>query len=89
MVLTFSIVAMCASINQYQSKYASCFRNQTSGKELVSDFAAMFEECMKQHLDERKAMPGHVIFYRDGVGEGMYDRVCFHETHYSLNDISF
>jgi len=70
-----SIVAMCTSINQYHSKYSSCFRKQTSRKELVVEFSSMLEETMQQHLKERKAMPDHVIFYRDGVGEGMYDQV--------------
>jgi len=70
-----SIVAMCASINQYHSKYSSCFRKQEPGKELVVEFSSMLEETMQQHLKERKAMPDHVIFYRDGVGEGMYDQV--------------
>jgi hypothetical protein len=33
-------------------------------------------KVMQEYLLRRKAPPKEIIFYRDGVGEGMYDLVC-------------
>ena len=31
---------------------------------------------MQEYMARRKVPPKEIIFYRDGVGEGMYDLVC-------------
>lgn len=65
-----SIVGFCASTNKELSQYYSEKISQDRHKELVT---AKLKEAMKHALDayhaEQKAMPKHIILYRDGVGD--------------------
>jgi len=80
-----SVVALCASKTQHFNKYTTSLRRQNARQELVvveekdstksvgqvDNLSPMLEEV----LAGRAKLPSTVIFYRDGVGEGMYDRV--------------
>jgi len=35
----------------------------------------MVSECLQDHFAKNKTLPSHILFYRDGVGEGMYEQV--------------
>jgi len=46
----------------------------------VDDIKAMMVDCLKAKLAETKKLPSYILFYRDGVGEGMYDQVLSYEA---------
>jgi len=75
-----SVVALCASINEHYTKYATALRTQFSppdskNREIVQDLAGMVEEVMREYLKQMQVPPHTLIFYRDGVGESMYGMV--------------
>jgi len=71
-----SVVAMCTSMNFNLTKYYTAIRNQKARQELVVDIYHMVIESLKQYFIINKGyLPSHILFYRDGVGEGMYEQV--------------
>jgi len=71
-----SVVALCASLDPYFSRYFTSIRYQSARQEVVIDLPYMVKECLKEYqINNSGALPTHLLFYRDGVGEGMYDKV--------------
>jgi len=70
-----SVVALCAATNEHYTKYATALRTQSARKEIVVNLDSMIQEVMQEYLLQRKLPPKEIIFFRDGVGEGMYDTV--------------
>jgi len=70
-----SVVALCAAVNQHYTKYATALRTQSARQEIVEALDSMVTEVMHEYIARRKTPPKQIIFYRDGVGEGMYELV--------------
>jgi len=80
-----SIVALCASRNHHFNKYTTSLRPQSARQELVvveekynnKDIKQVdnLSDMLEEVLQGRAKLPSTLIFYRDGVGEGMYERV--------------
>jgi len=70
-----SVVALCAATNQHYTKYITALRTQNARQEIVEKLDSMVTEVMHEYMAQRKAPPKQIIFFRDGVGEGMYDLV--------------
>jgi eukaryotic translation initiation factor 2C len=70
-----SVVALLASVNVNFTKYATVIRHQKKRQELVQDIGGMAVEVLASYKKKNKKLPQRIIFYRDGVGEGMYNRV--------------
>jgi len=71
-----SVAALTCTLDPYFNRYYKALRNQKKTKELVLDIGSMVEECLKMFKKLNKdTLPTHIIFYRDGVGEGMYSDV--------------
>lgn len=75
-----SVAAMCASRDKHFNKYYTTVRLQKPGKELLvqedkDNVTSMVEEVLR----ETKRTPRNLLFYRDGVGEGMYQQVVEQE----------
>eukprot|EP00026_Physarum_polycephalum_P002196 Phypoly_transcript_02201.p2 GENE.Phypoly_transcript_02201~~Phypoly_transcript_02201.p2 ORF type:complete len:386 (+),score=46.18 Phypoly_transcript_02201:1597-2754(+) len=77
-----SIVGLCASRNSHFNRYATVLRAQNPKQELVADKGIdILSDMIKEVMQARTGpLPKHVIFYRDGVGEGMYQAVLEHEV---------
>jgi len=65
------------SFNQY---YTVTKKQKKARREIVDDIKAMMVDCLKAKLAETKKLPSYILFYRDGVGEGMYDQVLSYEA---------
>jgi len=86
-----SIVALSASRTRHFNKYTTALRRQHARQELVvvedkDPEKAVYQKdnlspMLQEVLAGRDKLPSTVIFYRDGVGEGMYDRVIDYEIH--------
>jgi eukaryotic translation initiation factor 2C len=75
-----SIAAMCASRDKHFNKYYTTVRLQAPSKELlVGDGKDNMTSMVEEILRETKRTPRNLLFYRDGVGEGMYDQVADQE----------
>lgn len=73
-------------------KYGTSIRIQPPRLEIIEDLQAMVEEAIKSFaLTNHSRLPQKIIFFRDGVSEGEYDKVAaveikaikgiFHETY--------
>ena len=76
-----SITGFVASYNNFLSSYYTEVFTQKKGQEIVK--GNKLKECMVNALNQFRqvngAMPGHIIFYRDGVGDSMRDQVMHYE----------
>jgi len=70
-----SVVALCCATNQHFTKYATALRTQNARQEIVTALDSMVTEVLQEYLARRKVPPKQILFYRDGVGEGMYELV--------------
>jgi len=75
-----SVVALCCSVNDQFTRYATTLKTQNARQEIVLEIDQMVEEVLAIYLNVRKAPPAHVIYYRDGVGEGDYENVQIKEV---------
>jgi len=70
-----SIVGLCASMGGDQSQYYSKVIIQAPGKEIVDALEPGIESALAAYKKERKVFPEHILFFRDGVGEGQVPEV--------------
>jgi len=75
-----SVVALCAATNEHFTKYVTALRIQSARQEIVQDLASMIQEVMVEYMKQNRKPPKNVLFYRDGVGEGMYERIDVEEV---------
>lgn len=66
-----SFGALVASMDMRKSmKYFSAASPHRDGTELSNDIAAHFKRALDAYKQEHGTLPLHIVFYRDGVGEG-------------------
>lgn len=82
---------MAAVVGSYDANfcyYTTSIRvQQKSKEEIILDFDKMMGEVLKVYLEENKHMPTNIIFYRDGVSEGQFNKVLTHEYKKMLEAI--
>nr|CAD7430757.1 unnamed protein product [Timema monikensis] len=72
--------AMVASLNKSLSRYFSAVSAHTSGEELSSHLAANMTKALRKYQEHNHGnLPGRIVFYRDGVGEGQIPYVYLTE----------
>ena len=85
-----SIAAVCASMNASATIYHSEIRVQAHRQETIGSiepgksahFEDMIIECLKQFYRSTKGVkPIHLIYYRDGVSEGQFQDIIYHEIN--------
>ena len=71
-----SSVALCASLNETFTKYHTSIGYQDARREVVLDIYKMVIEVLTAFAKRNNGLlPTDILFYRDGVGEGMYSDV--------------
>uniref|UniRef100_A0A1L8DX68 Putative germ-line stem cell division protein hiwi/piwi n=1 Tax=Nyssomyia neivai TaxID=330878 RepID=A0A1L8DX68_9DIPT len=70
-----SIVGVAASYDEDGFRYTGMWRIQDPRKEMIDDLATIIEEHLQFYRKERKTLPHTILYYRDGVGEGDFQRV--------------
>jgi len=70
-----SAVALCATTNALFTEYHTVLLEQSPKTELVERIGEMVKEALKSYQLKRGRLPSKIIFFRDGVGEGMYELV--------------
>jgi len=74
-----SVVALCATSNSIFTEYHTVLLEQSPKTELVERIGDMIREALKNFQAKRGRLPSKILFFRDGVGEGMYDLVGIKE----------
>ncbi|RHZ51564.1 hypothetical protein Glove_476g23 [Diversispora epigaea] len=92
-----SVAAVCASINSDAIKYAARHRlNEILKNETIEKLSEMTEELLIEFKKRNQYLPDHIIFYRDGVAEGQFEKIMKGEVEvlkdslqkfYGKNDI--
>ena len=74
-----SVGAFIASLNQSLTRYYSrcCFQHQR--QELLDGMRICATGALKEYHRVNGALPGRIIIYRDGVGDGQLGQVVEHE----------
>lgn len=75
-----SVVGFTATMNSHISTYYSRVVIQKPGQEIVDALGPCLESALQQFKTINKVYPKHVIFYRDGVGEGQVSDVLDKEV---------
>ena len=71
-----SVVALVASYNTNFTHYIPSISYQEPGQEIVKEnLKKMIIDVLNKYKIENGKLPSQIIFYRDGVGEGMYEIV--------------
>lgn len=73
---TPSIAALVGSVDAHFAKFSGSMRLNKGGQEIIECMQAMAEERIEEwyRLNENR-MPARILFYRDGVDEGQFDKV--------------
>lgn len=64
------------SSDYHAVKYGTSIRIQAPRLEIIEDLQAMIEEAITEFANMRKVLPERIVFFRDGVSEGEYDKVA-------------
>lgn len=75
-----SIVGFIASMNDKLTRYYSRILINKPGKELVEALQPVLEDALNEFKKENNQYPNHIIFYRDGIGEGQVKEVLDKEV---------
>ncbi|XP_059608120.1 uncharacterized protein LOC132255963 [Phlebotomus argentipes] len=70
-----SIVGMAASYDEDAFQYTGMWRIQDPRREMIDDLAQMIEDHLRYYKKKRNFLPNTILYYRDGVGEGDFQRV--------------
>jgi len=70
-----SRAALCASLDPLFCKYNTAMSNLDSGREVLEDeeISYLVKENLKAYYEANNYLPTRIVFWRDGVGEGMYN----------------
>ena len=68
-----SIAAVVASMDA--SRYAATVRVQQHRQEIIGELSNMVKELLIQFYRSTHFKPTRIIFYRDGISEGQFDKV--------------
>eukprot|EP01135_Chromosphaera_perkinsii_P007963 Nk52_evm35s1073 gene=Nk52_evmTU35s1073 len=83
-----SVASVVGSYNRAFSRYATSCVAQTSRVEQIERFGSMFIELFKKFYDfNNQTFPEHILYYRDGVGEGMFNLIIDSEIEQLRNAI--
>uniref|UniRef100_A0A8C4QRB8 Protein argonaute-1 n=1 Tax=Eptatretus burgeri TaxID=7764 RepID=A0A8C4QRB8_EPTBU len=74
-----SIAAVVGSMDAHPSRYCATVRVQQHRQEIIQDLASMVRELLIQFYKSTRFKPTRIIFYRDGVSEGQFQQVLYHE----------
>jgi len=78
-----SSASLCMSTDETLANYYTVSRDQEEArKDIVDKIKIMMKECLEYRLREKKSLPDNILFYRDGVGEGMYEQVLSNEVRW-------
>lgn len=84
-----SFGALVATMDMKRSSnYFSVAFSHGDGTELSSKMAPYFLQALEAYKNEHGALPGHIIFYRDGVGDGQMQQVVETELDQIKNAIN-
>ncbi|EFC41986.1 argonaute [Naegleria gruberi] len=75
-----SVAGFVASIDAKISTYFTKCIIQEAGKEIVDELEECMTAALNKFKEKNKILPKHVIFYRDGVGEGQKEAVLEREV---------
>ncbi|CAC5386882.1 AUB [Mytilus coruscus] len=75
-----SYAGVVCSLNKECTRYYSSVTPQLSGQELIDGIYAKFAEGLKKYHGVNGYLPGNIVVYRDGVGDGQLDMVMQHEV---------
>ena len=70
--ISTSIAAITASFDPDHWFYYPCIRVQYGYSEIINETKDMFLEIARHYFEKNGHLPDHVIFYRDGVSDGMF-----------------
>lgn len=71
-----SIAALVASLDSQAARYTASIRVQQARTEVIADMGNMVKEVLRQfYVATKGKKPERILFYRDGVSEGMFDQV--------------
>uniref|UniRef100_UPI00358DE5BC protein argonaute-2-like isoform X2 n=1 Tax=Myxine glutinosa TaxID=7769 RepID=UPI00358DE5BC len=74
-----SIAAVVGSMDAHPSRYCATVRVQQHRQEIIQDLATMVRELLIQFYKSTRFKPTRIILYRDGVSEGQFQQVLYHE----------
>lgn len=75
-----SIGALVASLDRHMSRYYSSVSYQLTGEELSNELGINILKALCKYQSFNKGdLPGKIVVYRDGVGEGQIPFVKMHE----------
>lgn len=76
-----SFGAMVASLDKHSTHYFSSVSAHTNGEELSNDFSLNIIKAVKKWEERNNGnLPGWIMIYRDGVGDGQLPYVYDHEV---------
>ncbi|CAG8591139.1 14538_t:CDS:10, partial [Acaulospora morrowiae] len=76
-----SVAALCASMNPEATKYVSRYcMNQELNNESIEDICRMVSELMEQYKINNNDLPDQIVFYRDGIAEGQFEKIMREEV---------
>ena len=78
-VTTPSIAAVVASMDAHPNQYSAEVRIQEHRMEKITALKEMVVILLKRFRSFTKVAPEKIIFYRDGVDEGQFERILIHE----------
>lgn len=65
-----SFGAMVASLDKAMTRYFSAVTPHSSGEELSNNLGLNIVKALRKYSEVNGALPGRILIYRDGVGEG-------------------
>lgn len=74
-----SIAAVVGSVDPYPIRYAVCVRVQSHRAEMIEDLTDITKDLLKQFYRAVGKKPARIIMFRDGVSEGQFQQVLYHE----------
>jgi eukaryotic translation initiation factor 2C len=74
-----SIAGMVASIDRNLAQWPSTLRVQAGRTEMVEQVGEMLGRHLRLWQKHQKALPSHILIFRDGVSEGQYQLVLDQE----------
>lgn len=76
-----SIAAVVGSMDAHPSRYTATVRTQTHRQEIIVELSSMIKELLIQFYRNTHFKPTRIIFYRDGISEGQFDKLQFIELN--------
>ncbi|XP_033244084.1 protein argonaute-2-like isoform X1 [Drosophila miranda] len=70
-----SVVGVAASHDPFGASYNMQYRLQRSTLEEIEDMESITLEHLRVYYQFRKSYPEHIIYYRDGVGDGQFPKI--------------